>query len=144
MKSIEVNVPRRIITKFRVHPELYGDFIVELDNGMCTDCYYDESGDFITITNDEQLISYLKSQKVKPYNYLFQNGMIAIREFEQEDIGILKKWKTDYNEKNIRIITYCWIEIGILKQAEHMIYNDIVYRDFTIEILNNILKEFES
>lgn len=59
MKHYEFKVPRRLIKKFYPHPEEYGDYVVDLVNGMYTDVYEEEDGDFITITNDTKLIMYL-------------------------------------------------------------------------------------
>ena len=55
MKSIEISVPRNLIKKFCPHPEPYGDvdYVVDLINGMYTDVFYREEGDFITITNEK-------------------------------------------------------------------------------------------
>jgi len=59
MKHYEFKVPRSIIKKFYPHPEEYGNYVVDLVNGMYTDVYCCENDDFITITNDSQLIMYL-------------------------------------------------------------------------------------
>ena len=71
MKSIEIKVPRNLIQKFYQHPEPYGDgsYVVDLINGMYTDVFYREEGDFVTITNDSKLISYLKKNQVKAREY---------------------------------------------------------------------------
>jgi hypothetical protein len=73
MKSLEVVVPRNLIKKFYLHPEDYGDgaYVVDLINGMYTDVFYRAEGDFVTITNDKKLISYLKSNKSKKREYFF-------------------------------------------------------------------------
>lgn len=60
MKSIEVILPRFVIKKFYLHPESYGDYIVDLINGMYTDIYLNvDTKEYFTITNDEKLIDYL-------------------------------------------------------------------------------------
>lgn len=59
MKHYEFKVPRRLIKKFYPHPEEYGDYVVDLVNGMYTDIYCCDDGNFITITNDTKLIMYL-------------------------------------------------------------------------------------
>ena len=48
MKSIEVIVPRKLIKKFYLHPEPYGDgaYVVDLINGMFTDVFYREEGGY--------------------------------------------------------------------------------------------------
>jgi len=62
MKSIEINVPKKLIKEVLSHPESYGDFVVILNNEMYTDVYQRENGEYITITNDEELIRYLNRQ----------------------------------------------------------------------------------
>ena len=61
MKSIEIKVPRNLIQKFYRHPEPYGEdaFVVDLVNGMHTDVFKKTDGEFVTITNDEELVAYL-------------------------------------------------------------------------------------
>lgn len=63
MESKEYIIPKNLISKIYPHPEEYGDnyFIVDLINGMFTDVFLTEDGDYITITNDEKLIRFLKS-----------------------------------------------------------------------------------
>lgn len=60
-ENIELIVPRKLIKKFYPHPELYGDFIAKLQNGMIIDVYYNEKHDFITIISAENLINYISS-----------------------------------------------------------------------------------
>ena len=81
MKSIEIKVPRNLIQKFYPHPEPYGDgnYVVDLINGMYTDVFYREEGDFVTITNDSKLISYLKKNQIKSRHYFFRNGVYSLR-----------------------------------------------------------------
>lgn len=130
MKSIEVIVPRKLISQFYPHPEFYGDFVVKLVNGMYTDVYYRDEAEFITITSDEELIEYLENQDVQPVDYLFRNGVFAFRKIKDIDDELLKSWSSIYakqkvnriiNHKNIdslpkRIIaTYYTIEYGIIE-----------------------------
>ncbi len=135
MKSIEVIVPRRLISEFFPHPEYYGDFVVKLKNGMYTDLYYREEAEFITITNDEELIEYLDSQLVLPMDYIFRNGVFAFRKIEQDDQDLMKLWTSPtiiledklkcYNEivhsfPEKFIATFYWIEFGTV---------DFIYAD---------------
>ena len=107
MKSIEVIVPRKLISEFFAHPEFYGDFVVKLVNGMYTDVYYLDEGEFITITSDEELIEYLNNQDVQPVDYLFKNGVFAFRKIEPEDEELLKSWSSIYAKQEVkRIINY--------------------------------------
>ena len=82
MKSIEIIVPRKLITEFYPHPELYGDFIVELKNGMITDVYYNEERDFITITGEEDLVDYLNHQETTPTT----NQNSTRRSWQEEEV----------------------------------------------------------
>lgn len=66
MRNYEFKVPRKLIKKFYSHPEKYGDYVVDLKNGMYTDLYRYENGEFITITNDAKIIAYLtEGTKIK-------------------------------------------------------------------------------
>ena len=55
MKSIEVKVPRNLVDKVYPHPELHGDFVVSLVNGMITDVFYDEDGCYMTISLKQEI-----------------------------------------------------------------------------------------
>ena len=95
MKSIEISVPRNLIRKFYPHPEPYGDgdYVVDLINGMYTDVFYREEGDFITITNDKELISYLKKNQMGPRDYFFRNGVYSFRHVADYDSITIDEWK---------------------------------------------------
>lgn len=58
-----VYVPRMLIQDFVPHPEPYGEAVVVLLNGMFTDVYTDSHGRLFSITNDQDLIRYIKSFK---------------------------------------------------------------------------------
>ena len=60
MKSVETIVPKELIKQYYQHPQDYGDFIVELINGMYTDVYIKEDGGLITITNEVELIKFIR------------------------------------------------------------------------------------
>ena len=127
MKSIEMKVPRNLIQKFYPHPEPYGDgdYVVDLINGMYTDVFYREEGDFITVTNDKVLISYLKKNPMEPRDYFFRNGVYACRYVEDYDQGLLSEWaiispttlQTDlpdqHNFPTRFMFCFYWIEVGI-------------------------------
>ena len=126
MKSIEINVPRNLIQKFYRHPEPYGDgdYVVDLINGMYTDVFYREEGDFITITNDKELISYLKKNRMKPREYFFRNGVFSLRHVADCDNEPIDEWKhispisvqIDLPENHILpsqfMFCFYWIEVG--------------------------------
>ncbi|MFA6801761.1 MAG: hypothetical protein WCR19_06595 [Acholeplasmataceae bacterium] len=95
MKSIEIIVPRNLIKKFYPHPEPYGDgdYVADLINNMFTDVFYREEGDFITITNDKELISYLLKNPVEPREYFFRNGVYSLRHVADYDNLLIDDWK---------------------------------------------------
>ena len=95
MKSMQIKVPRNLIKKFYLHPEPYGDgyYVVDLINGMYTDVFYREEGDFITITNDKELISYLKKNQIGPRDYFFRNGVYSFRHVADYDSITIDEWK---------------------------------------------------
>ena len=63
MKTRNMIVPRSMIKRHLIHPEPYGESIVELENGLVTDVYTDEDGTLFTNTNNKALILYLKGVK---------------------------------------------------------------------------------
>jgi len=108
--------------------------MVELQNGMITDVYYNEEHDFITITSEVDLIEYLNSQEITPTEYYFRNGVFTLRETNVDDIQRLESWRiqepikvTDSIPlKNIQIkermiipkfmvATFYWIEVGTVE-----------------------------
>lgn len=127
MKSIEMKVPRNLIQKFYPHPEPYGDgdYVVDLINGMYTDVFYREEGDFITITNDKELISYLKKNKMKPREYFFRNGVYSLRIKEDIDNQSFEDWKSitpivveleipqEHKLPSEFMFCFYWIEVGV-------------------------------
>lgn len=127
MKSIEMKVPRNLIQKFYPHPEPYGDgdYVVDLINGMYTDVFYREEGDFITITNDKELISYLKKNKMKPREYFFRNGVYSLRIKEDTDNQSFEDWKSitpivveleipqEHKLPSEFMFCFYWIEVGV-------------------------------
>jgi hypothetical protein len=126
MKSIEINVPRNLIQKFYRHPEPYGDgdYVVDLINGMYTDVFYREEGDFITITNNKELISYLKKNQMKPREYFFRNGVFSLRHVADCDNEHIDEWKhispirvqidlpEKHNFPSQFMFCFYWIEVG--------------------------------
>lgn len=126
MKSIEINVPRNLIKKFYPHPEPYGDgdYVVDLINGMYTDVFYGEEGDFITITNVKELISYLKKNQMKPREYFFRNGVFSLRHVADYDKDLIDEWKNitpisvqldlprNHNLPSQFMFCFYWIEVG--------------------------------
>jgi len=170
MKSIEINVPRNLIKKFYRHPEPYGDgdYVVDLVNGMYTDVFYREEGDFITITNDKDLISFLKKNKMKPREYFFRNGVFSLCHVQKYDKEIIQDWNKEspisvkleipkeHNLPSEFMFCFYWIEVGIAslennkltlnifeKELIHMI--DIaVAIDLIIESLKNPSNDSQS
>lgn len=50
-----------------------------------------EDGDFVTITNDEDLVTYLKENQRVAKKYLFRNGVFSLCELEAQ---VVAEWKT--------------------------------------------------
>lgn len=125
MKSIEINVPRDLIKKFYRHPEPYGDgdYVVDLINGMYTDVFYLEEGDFVTITNDKELILYLKKNQMQPRQYIFRNGVFSLRHVANCYNELIDEWK------NISPIS---IQLDIPK--EHKLPNEFMFCFYWIEV----------
>ena len=149
MKSIEIKVPRNLIQKFYPHPEPYGDgdYVVDLINGMYTDVFYCEEGDFITITNDKELISYLKKNQMKPREYFFRNGVFSLRHVEDCDSTLIQDWiKTSpvsiqleiperHNLPSQFMVCFYWIEVGkVTIEDNKLIFN--VYEKELISMIN--------
>ncbi len=153
MKSIEVKVPRNIVDKIYPHPELHGDFVVSLVNGMITDVFYDEDGCYMTITDEKDLIEYLSKQETILPSYFYRNGVFSFRFIEEEDTALLLKWrniqtisvslrvdKAKCNLINIDrlskkfIFVFYWMEVGIVTTNINSAYIefklDIYFDDF--------------
>jgi hypothetical protein len=145
MKSMEANVPRNLVDKVYPHPELHGDFVVTLINGMVTDVFYDEDGCYKTITNDEDLIHYLHSQEHINPVYFFRNGVFSYREITKDDNTLLDEWKNittisitktvdmkTCNPNNIKrlpnkfIFMFYWIEVGIVRVVDCGEYIELI------------------
>jgi len=143
MKSIEINVPRNLIQKFYRHPEPYGDgdYVVDLINGMYTDVFYREEGDFITITNDKELILYLKKNQLKPREYFFRNGVFSLRHVADCDNELIEGWKhispisvhidlpENHNLPSQFMFCFYWIEVGITSIKENRMTLDIYEKE---------------
>ena len=126
MKTREMIVPRNLIKKFYRHPEPYGDgdYVVDLINGMYTDVFYREEGDFITITNNKDLISYLKKNQMSSRDYFFRNGVFALRLIQDCDSELIRDWRkispisvklelpTNHNLPSEFMFCFYWIEVG--------------------------------
>jgi hypothetical protein len=159
MKTREIIVPRDLIRKFYPHPEPYGDgdYVVDLINGMYTDVFYREDGDFITITNDSALISYLKKNQVKPRKYFFRNGVFSLRHVLDFDNELIKDWKSispitvkvemlkDHNLPSEFMFCFYWIEVGRAFIEDSMITLEVYEKDLIhmidIGIAIDLIKE---
>jgi hypothetical protein len=159
MKSIEVIVPRNLIKKFYLNPEPYGDgaYVVDLVNGMYTDVFYREMGDYVTITNDKEIISYLKTNYVKPKNYFLRNGVFSFLEIENDELTLIEEWKKippihiqmditeGHNLPSEFIFCFYWIEVGKVSIKANRLTLDIFEKDLIqmidIGIALDILQE---
>jgi hypothetical protein len=87
------------------HPEVYGESVVELLNGMVTDVFTDENGDLTTETNNKKLIDYLKQNDIQDASYVFEDNSIRLRSINQSDSDFVLHWmnqKTDYSYNDIK------------------------------------------
>lgn len=57
---VRLYIPKDLIKSEDEHPEEYGEMIVYLKNNMWTDVYIDDNGEYYSLTNDEELIKYVK------------------------------------------------------------------------------------
>ena len=92
MKTRKVIVPRRFVRQHYPHPEEYGESFVELSNGMVTDVYTDDDGFLYTLTNDHQLINFLKNQIITDDTLRLWNGSISLRTMLHQDRFMLLDW----------------------------------------------------
>ena len=143
MKSIEIIVPRNLIKKFYRHPEPYGDgdYVVDLINGMYTDLFYREEGDFITFTNDKDLISYLKKNQMKSWEYFFRNGVFSLRHVAECDNELIYEWKNispisiqldipnGHNLPSEFMFCFYWIEVGVAKLIKNRVTLDVYEKE---------------
>ncbi|MFW6002505.1 MAG: GNAT family N-acetyltransferase [archaeon] len=92
MKSIEVIVPRMLIKHHLPHPEFYGESLVELLNGKVTDVFINEKGHLFTITNNAELIKYLKQNAIQENRYVLSDELITLRSIKQDDLNLVLLW----------------------------------------------------
>jgi len=153
VKSMEVKVPRNLVDQVYPHPELHGDFVVSLKNGMITDVFYDENGCYYTITSETDLIAYLNSQEHIPPAYFFRNGVFSFRNITKEDDKLLERWdkirtisvslkvdKASCYQRNIErlpskfLFQFYWMEVGLMRTVMFEDYIelilDVYYDDF--------------
>lgn len=151
------SVPRNLIKKFYPHPEPYGDgdYVVDLINGMYTDVFYREEGDFITITNDKELISYLKKNKMKSREYFFRNGVFSFRRVADCDNSLIDEWKNispisvkldlpkNHNLPSQFMFCFYWIEVGFVTYSDETLIFNIYENDLIsdIDIAMHLLDE---
>ena len=92
MKTRNMMVPRSIIKQYLLHPEVYGESIVELDNGMVTDVYTDSKGFLFTITNDQDLIEYLLVQDTKEASIIIDFMPYSLKSIDRSDAPKIHEW----------------------------------------------------
>ena len=150
MKSIEVIVPRKLIKKFYLHPEPYGDgaYVVDLINGMYTDVFYREEGDFITITSEKELIAYLKKNQTISKDYFYRDGVYSFRQIKDDDYELLDSWKTispitiqldvvkGHDLPEEFIVCFYWIEVGKIVIDDYKRLTLNIYEKDFISILD--------
>jgi hypothetical protein len=143
MKTSEIIVPRDLIKKFYPHPEPYGDgdYVVDLINDMYTDVFYREEGDFITITNNKDLISYLKKNQMEPREYFFRNGVYSFRQVQKCDSELIENWSKlspinvqldmpiEHNLPSEFMFCFYWIEVGKAMIEENRMTLDVYEKE---------------
>ena len=58
--TVRLYIPKDLIISEDEHPEEYGEMIVYLKNNKWTDVYIDDNGDYYSLTNNKELINYVK------------------------------------------------------------------------------------
>jgi len=119
MKSIEVIVPRMLVRKHYPHPELepYGESIVELINGMVTDVFTDEDGHLFTITNEKELIKYLRHNSIEDEIINLRLEKTTLQTVTIKNLALILNWKnltTNYSYNSEK-----YSEEMILKHISH-------------------------
>lgn len=87
------------------HPEVYGESLVELLNGMVTDVFTVENGDLITETNNLKLIEYLKQNDIQEASYVLENDGIRLRSINLSDSEFVLRWmnqQTNYSYNEVK------------------------------------------
>jgi hypothetical protein len=92
MRTRIVIVPRHLIRRHWPHPEVYGESIVELENGMATDVYTDPKGRLYTQTNDERLIPYLLENKTREQRIILKSGRVTLKSVSRKDTDLIHGW----------------------------------------------------
>jgi len=59
LDSIDLVIPKEAIVEFFSHPETYGYKMAFFPNGMYTDIYINDAGEYYSKTNDLELINYI-------------------------------------------------------------------------------------
>lgn len=166
MKTREMIVPRDLIKKFYPHPEPYGDgdYVVDLVNDMYTDVFYREEGDFITVTNNKALISYLQKNQMKSREYFFRNGVYSLRHVEDCDSMLIYDWKKcspitvqleiprEHNLPSEFMLCFYWIEVGKATIQDNKMTLDVYEKDLirmidigvSIDIIIEKIKKVDS
>jgi len=139
MKSREIIVPRNLIKKFYPHPDGLGNgsYFVDLVNGRYTDLFYREEGDFVTVTNEDALISYLKKNQMKPREYFYRNGVFSFHNVLDCDSELIQGWNEispisvqldlpkEHNSPSDFMFCFYWIEVGRATITENRMTLDI-------------------
>lgn len=59
----ELIISRHLIVDVQPHPEFSDGFIAVLDNDMVTDAFKTDDGEYVTFTNNKELIEYVERRK---------------------------------------------------------------------------------
>ncbi len=113
MKTRRIIVPRMLINHHLPHPEIYGESLVELLNGMITDIFTIDNGDLVTETNNIKLIEYLKHNDIQDKIYTLINTSIKLRSIKQNDLSLLLQWMNQNTNYSMNDIKYEFEDIRI-------------------------------
>lgn len=92
MKTETIVVPRMLVKYHGIHPEPYGESFVILINDMYTDVYTNDEGDLFTITNNKELIHYLKNNRLDQPSFILGTSNLKIRTIKFSDVELLMHW----------------------------------------------------
>lgn len=92
MKVKKIFVPRLLIKHYLPHPEFYGEIQVELLNGMVTDVFTDDDFKLFTMTNNTQLIKYIKQNQVNDDEFSLETKFIRFRSIAIKDVIPVQTW----------------------------------------------------
>lgn len=125
MNTIKLIISKSLVERHYPHPELYGETIVALINGMTTDAYTNDQGQLVTETNNQELIQFLQNNVVADPDISLITNKIRLRTVKKTDVNQLLAWRNrpSYDEVTASKLIYedvlIWIAHAITVQS-HM------------------------